>query len=719
MRLLFEEYNYDTNVLLKGLGFENDFEAFTECFKDLIKSATEKSVRFGCVGYYHCADKHVQDSVYIMPRVFVNKIKVQTADGETLQDRVFAKQVNSTGESSEGYDPKEIIRIEFKKKQSKEETASVKLAHNEYLFITDLVEWIYGAIKRYSEQFGKGNIIDGNLQRIVTTPGETTETMHDTIECMIKFYKEHRNLFTFVAINRNSGASKVNWKKTISSQVPYLQGNQPIYMSLVSKGKSINYEEDVIVMFLSVMNYLRNRYYHGGVETGGYQILPTSKIEQYILSGKGVRVMKQMKHKYFTDDLVYLCDMLRLFFEQAYDVMGKPQKSEITIVKKFDRVFEHMIDCLIGDQLPIALKYMKNQYDGKNIDHIYHEQSLFPEVSSEIYYIGDSKYYKEGSDIGTRPIAKQYTYAKNVIQYCIDIFNDEGIEKRNYSASEDDGTDSAQKEKRKNYVKKEEENIKNQFLYRDDLTEGYNITPNFFIQGRVLPEHREVSKTFYDYDLIPDKENANFEKSYQFRNRLFDRDTLILQTYDLNFLFLLANYVSRGEKESVRQKIRNSLKTNLTDVINKKYNFYTMTCKPGCVLKEEVDKWFKKLNGKIFRLSEDDGQIILALEKSQECRIESLNLLWELKQTSKFQGYEKFMLGALPLLSREIHLFPSLYLNDSFVQMAADVAGVYSKISSFEKSLYPQDLYDFLDETKQHEYDQWDYALNPQSLFYK
>ena len=41
----------------------------------------------------------------------------------------------------------------------------------------------------------------------------------------------------------------------------------------------------------------------------------------------------------------------------------------------------------------------------------------------EVYYIGDSKYYPLGATISDTAVAKQYTYARNLVQYHMDLFN--------------------------------------------------------------------------------------------------------------------------------------------------------------------------------------------------------------------------------------------------------------------------------------------------------
>lgn len=660
-------------IFFEGAKYKSEFMTDIESW---MYYNTQGGLSFKYLGYYLPEGK--SEPVVILPKVFLDE------NGKFLKKN-----------PSEFVDIKEAIEKIEKGKTELPQGLSLQQLQDTIMGIST---WIYRSIAHYIERVSESEITEeSHAQNVISKKDEgSSATYLDTILQLFRFAKDHKNLFAFITNVNRQHRNKIVWNKTIKKSLPLIQDGAPIYMDLYSKKKVMDFDEELLKLFFSTLEYLKKTFSFDYDSTFNYETYRPTQIEQMLNGGRGTRLLRSIRYKYFSDDMVQLWELLFAYFDKAEKIKSHRNSSELLLVRDYDRVFEDMIDQLIGDDDPL-----RNQKDGKIIDHIYKENDLLD--SNNVYYIADSKYYLDKNDLSSESIYKQYTYAKNIIQYNIDLFNDPKNTKKEWP----DG-----------------------LRYRDELTEGYNITPNFFIRGTVNTDKTDEARNNYinntkDLKLervSKDKDGKSwdgFRKNIHYENRLFDRDTLPTQEYTINFMFVLAAYVSNSRNCSCRDAIRAQFKKELTDVINKKYNFYTMTCKPGCVLKEEVDKWFKKLNGKIFRLSEDDGQIILALEKSQECRIESLNLLWELKQTSKFQGYEKFMLGALPLLSREIHLFPSLYLNDSFVQMAADVAGVYSKISSFEKSLYPQDLYDFLDETKQHEYDQWDYALNPQSLFYK
>ena len=205
----------------------------------------------------------------------------------------------------------------------------------------------------------------------------------------------------------------------------------------------------------------------------------------------------------------------------------------------------------------------------------------------DLYFIGDSKYYKDGNSIGKNSRYKQFTYARNVIQYNINLFN-----------------------------RKEEGEV---LRYRDELTEGYNPTPNFFIRGVVNPD----TLSYHDSQLRQDEKGRYY--NYHFENRLFDRDTLLVLTYDVNFLYVLSAYVqSRRYSTSVDRFLRGKFRQDVLEAYQKEYDFYEM--KPINLSNEEfVECNFKKLIGKIYQTKE--GKLILALKSSDTHNSQLLNNL--------------------------------------------------------------------------------------------
>ena len=326
----------------------------------------------------------------------------------------------------------------------------------------------------------------------------------------------------------------------------------------------INFDEELIVLFYSVLNYLSQEFKFSVRPAFGYDLLRPETIQSMIESGKGVRILRQNRRKYFTDEMVQLWNLLFTFFEQSQYVQSKDNDDEqAMLVREFNLVFEDMIDLLIGDSsLPSGLKEQK---DGKIIDHLYRDSSLI-EDKKQIYFIGDSKYYKDENDIGPNSIYKQFTYAKNVIQYNIDFFNHQPNEF-------------------------EQENLQ----YRDNTTEGYNITPNYFIRGHLQAGQLN---NYSDSNLqLVSVDGKNYKISYHFENRLFDRDTLILQTYNINFLFVLACYVQGAGEHT--QKIRAIFRENIKSVLQTQYDFFAIKPKVQHEAEQFLHDNFQQVLGKV------------------------------------------------------------------------------------------------------------------------
>ena len=245
-----------------------------------------------------------------------------------------------------------------------------------------------------------------------------------------------------------------------------------------------------------------------------------------------------------------------------------------------------MIDELIGiphEKLPAGLA---DQYDGKIVDHFYTYAGLLidDKVDDDIYYIGDSKYYKIGNSLGTESIYKQRTYARNVIQWNLDIW-------LNGKANMDNQFERIQ-------------------LF-DEVTEGYNIIPNFFISATI--DNETLS---YDDHTMPHPKQPPVSR--QFKNRLYDRDTLLLSHYDVNFLFVLSLYARNraAAKSAWRESVRAKFRTAIQQMLKEKFDFYALASHPDVDASAYFKAHFQDTLGKTFRPYENQNIFSLALDKS-------------------------------------------------------------------------------------------------------
>ena len=551
MKIFFEQYPYPASQVKDIL----DKNLYTD-YKGM------KIIPY--VGYFYnpnIKDNHgniVGDSVFILPKVFISKEYVEE-DGK-VQSLAFGK-----------YNPEDIVNLDSEKMLAKKD--------NELIF--GLSTWLYNAIAHFIDRHQTSKIAENAyIQNVISVRGDDDQTFLDIILSLIKFHKDHKNLFTYITILNVSGKSTINWDKTINKTIPILKNNVPFYAETIAKKKAINFDEDLIVLFYSVLNYLKHKYQYRIDKKIEYKLIRPNQIQQLIDTGKGLRILKQIRKKYFTDELVSLWNLLRVFFDKSNKVATKKYSEELLLIRSFNIVFEDMIDQLIGEQKEEILDgSLKEQEDGKRVDHIYKDKSLIPD--SEIYFIGDSKYYKDGNDITGSSFYKQYTYAKNVIQLCMNIF-DGGLGQSKL----------------------------NRIRYVDLKTEGYNITPNFFIRGNI-PDFNNLSYSRID---LTNETSNNIDKyrSKHWKNRLFDRDTLIVQTYNINFLYVLSSYVANSSDISIKRNIQNKFRKDIIRTLNNNYQFYIITPKNlDCF----VDKHFRLLAGKMYRGNDDDLSIWLAFEK--------------------------------------------------------------------------------------------------------
>ena len=546
MKLFFESYHYDKSLLKTY---------FSSHFYHVVEHGSKGAL--GYVGYYYHYDNEnsdLSDSIFVLPKVFLDENNHPFG----LKD-LFPQDIIDLNHAKETiFKDKDILEMIF-----------------------SLSTWIYQAISEFDERNQDSKILENELiQNVVSNKGEDSSTFLDIILQLLAFNKQHKNLFTYISIINSSGQNKIHWGKTISSIQPVLKNHKPVYLNFKNKSKTVNYDEDIIVLFYSVLNYLRGHYNFKYYIVPGYSPFPMSKIDMMIKTCKGTRYLKSIRKKYFMDELVALWKLLYAFFDKAEKVATKRYHEDTLLVRNFNSVFEDMIDYLISDDIDKYPKELKYQSDGKIIDHIYRDESLL--YNNDIYYVGDSKYYKLGSDLTKESVEKQYTYAKNIIQRNINvIYNFVSVPSK-------DG-----------YLQ-----------YRDPLTEGYNVTPNFFISGNVIHGHYNYT----DSELRPSNDGEQTMINRHFVNRLFDRDTLILQRYDINFLYVLSAYVTQQNsvRDTFKKAARNKFKLGLQKVLNDNYRFFQICLPKFLKIKDFVDNNFKSLVGKVFSFNDI---LIYALER--------------------------------------------------------------------------------------------------------
>lgn len=539
MKLLIEEYQYDVADVadvLDGLFTLQD---------------VEQRVSVSYVGYYYNPHERVKDVVFILPKVLIDE-----------QGKVFGE-----------YEPQNLIHLD---------EAKIDDRHRKFLY--EFAVWIHRAIVVYNDSHDKNEIV---LHRHIQDEGKgshkkKSNTLLDVILSLIRFNKENQQFFTFILKNLHSGFNKINWGKTIARTTAIVQDSTPTYLNPVNKKRQVNFDEELIVIFFSILQYISDTYGFRSNINFGFKLITGARFKRY-LDGFGRTRLRQIKYKYFSDTAVKLWDLCYAFFDKTYKIRVNTSQSEYLLVKSFHIVFEAMIDELIGDNnIPRGLK---EQDDGKLVDHFYTYDGLLVDdkADDDIYYIGDSKYYKIGNSLGKESIYKQRTYARNVIQWNLDIW-------LNGNPNMADPFERIQ-------------------LF-DEVTEGYNVIPNFFISA-------SIDKKTLSYEDYTEPHPNQPPVSRQFKNRLYDRDTLLLSHYDVNFLFVLALYArnNAGAKASWRHSVRDKFRRAVQDMLKKKFNFYALAAHPDVDASAYFKAHFQETLGKTFRPYANQQLLSLALDK--------------------------------------------------------------------------------------------------------
>ncbi len=452
-------------------------------------------------------------------------------------------------------------------------------------FLANLSLWVCSSIGKYREAFPDDRNMEAPNARGFSTD-KACPTLIDVKNAMERFYEENKSLFVFVSKNVHSGNNRIDWRRTMR-KTPFLQGDAPVYMELVNKKKVFDLDDRLIVLFFSAMNYIEETF---GFKMPKSEFYAPMRVNEFrrLLGHRGIMELRRIKHKYFADKFLRLYNIMKAFFEWGGNFSACGFGSEYLLTSKYNNVFEHMIDKLVGDDLPSKMAHLKNQKDGKEIDHLYKDQQLvFADESQKIWFIGDSKYYSDKNDIVGESVYKQFTYARNIIQYNIsDLLNYKG-DSKDYQG----------------------------LRYRDSLTEGYSVTPNFFIRGEV-PADKIFEMPAAAGAIRKDDADLWNERNRHFENRLFDRDTLLLQVYNVNFLYVLKAFTAKSSslrtefKRTAREKFRRSFLT----LLRSRYFFWYVKLNGSLKQETFVNAHYRTLQGKLFRSGENKG-LILALEQ--------------------------------------------------------------------------------------------------------
>jgi hypothetical protein len=594
MKILFEGSYYPTSTL------ERIFED-----PKFYSEKNNKEARITSVGYYHSFEKN--EIIYMLPKVFL-KDDTNTIFGKTKEELLELDSIKNTKHDSN------------------------------YNWIRQSSLYFYNSLQEYRKRITDSELINKTEHfELNTNLGDQEYSYLDLLLSIVNFYKKNKSHILYRHIEHKSNQYvKPKWDKTIRKSLPILTAsNAPVYISIRNKKKVVNTEEELLSYYFSILNKFNEDHPLNLKIEKTYKIIKGKSFER--LQSNGISKLRKIKYRYFNDNLKRMYAFCELYFSQTDTSSPKKKREDFLTVNNYNLVFENMVDKLFSDELKdtevnnVSLKSLKKNDDGKIIDHIYDYQSLID--TSNIFYIGDSKYYKSNSEADKLSKYKQFTYAKNIIQFNIDLLNN--------------GKDPYSPKTR----------------YRDDVTEGYNITPNFFIYGHIEDESN------FDDPIIKRKKELPVI-SYHFKDRLFDRDTLFVHQYKINFLFVLKAYTNFNslKTQKFREKIKGDFREHFVE-------YFTDTTKSNFELYEYkesnykafVAEHFRLINGKTFVTN---GKKLILAKHIEDTSLEDI-----------LKHFSPFDFKSVPLQQKDIALYSE---KSKELSIAADPEGKYGVQGTLE-----------------------------------
>ena len=499
-----------------------------------------------------------------------------------------------------------------------------KIKHNDLQpWARKLIIHFHRGLEMYNKELGKSNS-DLKSSKLKSKNGKVEYDYKDLVDTFIEFYLRNKNVILLRHIKHISNTvKKTNWERTVRKSIPIINtSKKPTYFELHNKKKVVNYEEELITIFLSIINNFSEEGYSDIKIDKAFNIAKGSQFKSLKRNGKSH--LRKIKHRYYSDIMRRMFSLCEIYFKKNDTSKLSEWKPEFKVVNKYNTIFEAMLEKLVGEEDEkakfgdVTLRELKNNRDGKIIDHIYAGFSIINN-KDYIYFIADAKYYTplnneeeeeedyddkrarkaaeiHGVSEGSHSFYKQFTYAKNTIQKNVELFyHDDGKYKK---------------------IKIDKSNV-TPVSYRDDeITEGYNITPNFFIYG--YTDDKSLKDLMDPYiTLNKTKESNNLQEIHQWPFRLFDRDTLFVVHYKISFPYVLKTYVSKNIEYLKNQKeiIRGKFRDLFIDMIknHSDYKVYKIGFHRKTDIVDFVNTNFKILNGKCISVPFGIGQMTLLI----------------------------------------------------------------------------------------------------------
>ena len=251
------------------------------------------------------------------------------------------------------------------------------LSQHEKDFIYEFSVWIYRTIEVYNNTTRNGIVYHQKIACLGKSTRQINNTCLDILLALIDFNKHNQDFIFFILKNIHSGYNRIHWSKTISTTRAIVCKNSPVYTNPVNRKKQINFDEELLIIFFSILNYISERYGFTNHINCNFQLITGYRFNTY-LDGLGKIRLLQIKYKYFSDKALYLWQLCYDFFNNAKRMNIQKERKEYLLVKSFNIVFEAIIDelrqdiekvnSLLAGTFRLNLHEIYGEFGGKQID---------------------------------------------------------------------------------------------------------------------------------------------------------------------------------------------------------------------------------------------------------------------------------------------------------------------------------------------------------------
>lgn len=242
MKIIIEEYEYPLEVL--NLHLKNYHKVIPDG-----KNVHKEKISTDEVGYYF--NNEINDCVFFLPKVVIH-------GKENGEENLLLDEESMTVKKPEEpqlvfgkYKPEDIIDLE-----------SSDIDQDIKDFLHQFSVWIYRAVNVYRAKNNKTNksIKSKTISKQSDIGSSLSGTILDTILSLLDYYHANKDYLMFSIKNIHRGFNKINWPKTVGHQTPYIQKNgNVVYLHPINKKKQVDYEDDLYVLYYSILHYLKMR----------------------------------------------------------------------------------------------------------------------------------------------------------------------------------------------------------------------------------------------------------------------------------------------------------------------------------------------------------------------------------------------------------------------------------------------------------------------------